>query len=136
MDASEFLSVEDIQELNIDSQPPTSQVKLDWEKVNRTLPDNILRTIYDNYLSPDSVCNKLQTILESEESRRLNYFPLSEYLETVVLKEPLVVEKLKKTNPLFLFIYKKEISQNSRTFTKFSNKYNSFALSWLMHLYH
>jgi hypothetical protein len=119
------LSIEDIEVLT-----------LDCEKVNRTLPDDILRSIYDNYLSPQLVYDKLQNLLKSKESQSLNHFPLGEYLEKVVFKEPLVVEKLKKEDSLFLFIYKTEINQNNRTFVKFTNKYQSFALSWLMYLYH
>ena len=119
------LSIEDIQVLT-----------LDCEKVNRTLPDDILRSIYDNYLSPQLVFDKLQNILKSKESQSLNYYPLGEYLENVVFKEPLVIEKLKKEDSLFLFIYRTEIGQNIRTFVKFTNKYQSFALTWLMHLYH
>jgi hypothetical protein len=119
------LSIEDIQVLT-----------LDCEKVNRTLPDDILRSIYDNYLSPQLVYDKLQNILKSKESQSLNCYPLGEYLENVVFKEPLVIEKLKKEDSLFLFIYRTEIGQNIRTFVKFTNKYQSFALTWLMHLYH
>jgi hypothetical protein len=119
------LSIEDIQVLT-----------LDCEKVNRTLPDDILRSIYDNYLSPQLVYDKLQNILKSKESQSLNYYPLGEYLENVVFKEPLVIEKLKKEDSLFLFIYRTEIGQNIRTFVKFTNKYQSFSLTWLMNLYH
>jgi hypothetical protein len=136
MENPDFLSIEDIQVLNIDSQPLKHKPKLDLEKINQTLPDDILRTIYDNYLSPQLVYDKLQLILKSKESRNLNHFPLSEYLEKVIFKEPLVIEKLKMEDPLFLLIYSKEFVENSRTFKKFSNKYDSFALSWLMHLYH
>jgi hypothetical protein len=136
MDNPYFLSIEDIQELNIDSQPLNPKSKIDLEKLNRTLPDDVLRNIYDNYLSPQSVYDKLQIILKSKESINLNYFPLSEYLEKVVFREPLVIEKLKIENPLFLLIYVQEIVQNTRTFTNLKNKYDSFALSWLMFLYH
>jgi len=52
MDNPYFLSIEDIQELNIDSQPLNPKSKIDLEKLNRTLPDDVLRNIYDNYLSP------------------------------------------------------------------------------------
>lgn len=135
MEIPDFLSTEDIQELNIHSQPLEPTRKLDLEKVNRTLPDDILRTIYDNYLSPQLVCDKLQIILQSKESRNLNHFPLSEYLEQVVFKDSLVIEKLKRENPLFLHIYCSEIEDNNRRFARFTNKYDSFALSWLMFLY-
>lgn len=133
MEIPDFLSTEDIQELDLNTQPKT---KMDLEKVNRTLPDDILRTIYDNYLSPQLVCDKLQIILQSKESRNLNHFPLSCYLEKVVFKDSLVIEKLKRENPLFLNIYLKEVEENNRHFVNFKNKYDSFALSWLLYLYH
>jgi hypothetical protein len=110
--------------------------KLDIEKMKRRLPDDVLRKIYDNYFSPEQICNKLQSLLVSKECCSLYYFELGEYLENVVFKEPLAVNKLKKENPLFLQIYHEEIVLDRRHFVKFENKYQSFALAWLMYLYH
>ena len=93
------------------------------------------KTVYDNYLTPESICDKLQNILHSKESMNLNHFPLSCYLEQVVFNEPMAIEKLKAENPLFLHIYLTEIEDNNRRFKRFTNKYDSFALSWLMCLY-
>jgi hypothetical protein len=78
--------------------------------------------------------NKLENLLLSDESRNLNHYPLGEYLEKVVFKEPLVIEKLKRENVLFLFLYHKEIVEKTQI-TSLKNKYNNLALRWLMNLY-
>jgi len=51
-------------------------------------------------------------------------------------KNPAVVHKLKKENPLFLKIYENEIVNKKKTFILFTSVYQSFALAWLMYLYH
>ena len=134
------LSEKDIQytdkNTNIYSQPLVTNQNIDLKKLNQTLPDDILRTIYDNYLLPEIMYNQLQVILHSKDSQRLNSIELSDYLENVVFTEPIFIEKLQRENAVFANIYQTEIIQNQRTFKNMTNIYQNFAMCWLFHLYH
>ena len=126
-----------LEEITLEEIPTISlPLELELETVNKMLPDDVLKKIYDNYFSSDIIIHKLTDILNSKESQNLNHHRLSEYLKKVVLGNKEVVEKLKKENPLFLQIYKEEIVCNQRHFKLIENKYESFAMAWLMYLYH
>ena len=56
----------------------------------RKLPLNIIKLIYFEYVKPDLICIELKIILNSLESKNLNYYPLYNYLH-VVLKNKIVI---------------------------------------------
>ena len=101
----------------------------------KKLPIDIIKMIWIEYIKPDLICLKLDSILNSTKSKQLNYYPLYDYIP-FVLNNKFVVEYLIKNNQTFNEIYNTHIINNIKLFINFPDILSSMALSWLMYLYH
>jgi hypothetical protein len=118
-------------------QKTKSSSSIQLENIATQLPYDILHKIYKDHFSPETVViSHLMKMIESKECQDLHYFELGDYLEKSVLPNPVVVKKLQKENPLFAQLYQEEIVRGKKHFARFESTYYSFALAWLMFLYH
>jgi hypothetical protein len=102
-------------------------------KINN-LPHSLQLDIYDNFLVSKKLYNELMEELKSYRCIKLNHEELSKIIEKV-LENNLILKYLRKNNKIFNNIYICHIINNNKNFKNMSN-INSFALSWLMYLYH
>jgi hypothetical protein len=144
MEATSLVSVDDIflkektpeEQYYVSRTKNTKSFSITLEDLNRHLPHDVLQKIYVDHFSPESIIHHLMEIIKSEECQRLHYQELGDYLEKTVLPNPVVVKKLQKENPIFEQLYREEIVGRNKHFRLFTNIYHSFALAWLMILYH
>ena len=100
------------------------------------LPEDIPYQIYKDHFSNESKYKKLQSILDSDESSRLDYIPLYEHLKNEnILSDSYYVNYLQNKNKIFNTIFKHHYVDKKKYFVKLG-KLESFSLSWLMYLYH
>lgn len=106
------------------------------------LPEDIQKSIYNDYIKPDMIIIELNKILKSEESKKLNHIPLYLFLSNVVFKNDvvfnneIVIKNLLSNDKIFKIVYEQHIIKKENTFVNFKDSINSMALSWLMYLYH
>lgn len=102
----------------------------------KNLPDDITNKIYYEYFYYDYLYNKIQNVLNSNDSQNLNYNPLRNLLiKYNILNNINIVTYLCNNNSIFKLIYSDHYIKNKNTFINFK-KIDSFSLSWLMYLYH
>ena len=99
-----------------------------------SLPDDVMRHIYEEDFVGIDTCNKYLALLKSAESQSLNYKPLMD-LTRRLLEYPFAIEYLCSKHPIFKQMYIKHYIQNKKSFVQM-NMLESFILSILMHLYH
>jgi len=99
-----------------------------------SLPDDVMRHIYEEYLVGIDACNKYLELLKSEKSRRLEYKPLIE-ITRQLLQYPCAVEYLCGKHEIFKKMYVEHYIKNNKSFL-LMDILDSFVLSILMHLYH
>ncbi len=125
----------DIQERDI--QDKVIQDRIDLVKTIRlinSLPDDVMRHIYEEYFVGIDTCKKYLELLKSDESRSLQYEHLIEPTRNL-LKHPCSVEYLCKKHSIFKKVYTEHYIQNNKSFL-LMNMLESFVVSILMHLYH
>jgi len=99
-----------------------------------TLPDDVMRHIYEEYFVGIDTCNKYLKLLESDESHNLNYLPLVEPTRRL-LKHPCAVEYLCSKHKVFKYVYTEHFIKKNKSFL-LMDMLHSFIASVLMHLYH
>lgn len=98
------------------------------------LPYILQLDICNNFLVSKKLYNELMKEIESYRCMILDYEELAKIIKNI-LENNLIVNYLCKNNKIFNNIYTDHIVNNNKEFKKMSN-INSFALSWLMYLYH
>lgn len=99
-----------------------------------SLPDDVIRHIYEEYFIGIDTCDKYLKLLESVESQSLIYTQLVEPTRRL-LEYPCAIEYLCSKHPIFKQMYIKHYIKNNKLFVQMDNL-ESFILSILMHLYH
>lgn len=99
-----------------------------------TLPDDIMRKIYEDYFEGKSLCKEFLQKLESEDSKRLRHLSMMD-ITTRVLQYPCVVEYLRKKSSVFDYYYKEHFILEHPHYVQ-KSRAESFILCILMHLYH
>ena len=99
-----------------------------------SLPDDVMRHIYEEYFVGIDTCNKYLELLKSENSRSLEYKPLIEITRRL-LQHPCAVEYLCGKHKIFKKMYFEHYIKNNKSFL-LMDMLESFVLSILMHLYH
>ena len=99
-----------------------------------SLPDDVMRHIYEEYFVGIDTCNKFLELLKSKESQSLQYEHLTEATQ-MLLKHPCAVEYLCKKHSIFKKMYTEHYIQNNKMFLQM-DMLRSFIVSILMHLYH
>jgi hypothetical protein len=99
-----------------------------------SLPDDVVRHIYEEYFVGIDTCNKYLELLKSEKSRSLEYKPLIEITRRL-LQYPCAVEYLCGKHQIFKKVYIEHYIKNNKSFL-LMDMLESFVLSILMHLYH
>ena len=124
-----------IQETNI--QENNSKDVIALEKTVRlinTLPDDVMRHIYEEYFIGIEACNKYLELLKSSEAQSLIYNKLVDPTRRL-LEYPCAVEYLCSKHPIFKQMYIEHYVKNNKYFAQM-NVLESFIVSILMHLYH
>ncbi len=99
-----------------------------------SLPDDVMRHIYEEYFVGIDACNKFLELLKSESSCSLEYKPLID-LARRLLQYPCAVEYLCGKHTIFKKMYIEHYIKNNKSFL-LMDTLESFVLSILMHLYH
>jgi hypothetical protein len=99
-----------------------------------SLPDDVMRHIYEEYFVGIDTCNKYLKLLESDESHNLNYLPLLEPTRRL-LEHPCAVEYLCSKHKVFKIMYVKHYINHNKSFLLMDMPH-SFIASILMYLYH
>ena len=99
-----------------------------------SLPDDVMRHIYEEYFVGIDTCNKFLELLKSENSSSLEYNPLIK-IAGRLLQSPCAVEYLSKHCRVFKNMYKAHYIDNNKYFEQ-CNVLHSFVLSMLFYLYH
>ena len=99
-----------------------------------TLPDDVMRHIYEEYLVGIDTCNKYLKLLESKESQHLKYEHLLEPTRQL-LEYPCAIEYLCSKHNVFKKMYTEHYIKHNKSFL-LMDMLPSFILSILMHLYH
>ena len=107
---------------------------LDLLMLNRRLPDDVLRHIYENYIVGIETCDRYLEMFKTDESIKLNHFPLIEPTR-LLLEHPCAVEYLCKKHVIFNKMYTQHYVEMKKWFERL-NILDSFVLSILMFLYH
>jgi hypothetical protein len=107
---------------------------LDLQMLNRRLPDDVLRHIYEEYVVGIETCNRYLKMYESDEARKLDHKQLIEPTRRL-LKHPCAVEYLCKKHKTFEKMYIEHYVVGKKWFVQM-NMLESFILSILMWLYH
>jgi len=107
-----------------------------FNKFLSRLPENIENKILYEHIIPYLILIKLNMILNSNDSKKLNYRMLYCYLKYNVLSNKIVVKNLISNDNIFKTIYEKHIIRGEKTFVMIKDQIESMALSWLHYLYH
>lgn len=99
-----------------------------------TLPDDVMRHIYEEYFVGIDACNKYLELLKSDKSHNLEYAHLVEPTRRL-LAHPCAVEYLCSKHKVFKKMYVKHYIQHNKSFL-LMDMLHSFIASILMYLYH
>lgn len=111
-------------------------MNIDANSIINHLPDNIQKYIYFEYVKPDLILTELKNILNSKSSQNLDTKLLYNFLKKFILNDKQIIKYLLDNDKVFELIYKEHIINDIKRFKNFNDKYESFALCWLMYLYH
>lgn len=98
-------------------------------------PEEIKLTIFNEHFKYQLKYEDLKQVLESETSHKLNISLLLPYVQENILNDKEYISFLIKINDIFKNIYTSHFINHKKTFI-LMNVNESFALSWLMYLYH
>jgi hypothetical protein len=99
-----------------------------------SLPDDVMRHIYEEYFVGIDTCNKYLELLKSDESHSLSHLHLIEPTRRL-LEHPCAIEYLCRKHPIFKRMYIEHYIKNNKWFL-LMDMLESFIVSILMHLYH
>lgn len=102
---------------------------------NSEFPDELKLTIFNEHFKYNLKYDNLIQILNSETSQKLNISLLLPYIQENILNDKNYISFLIKINDTFKNIYTSHFINHKKTFI-LMNINESFALSWLMYLYH
>lgn len=115
----------------------SSEIQVDLFNVDQLidrLPYDIVHQIHRNWVEPEHIINLVESALITENSYSLNIMDLRPLIP-LILSKPYVFNYFYSNNKTFKHIYDSHKIENSKQFLLL-NKGDSFALSWLMYLYH
>ena len=115
----------------------THPENLAFEKIVRlinSLPDDVMRHMYEEYFIGIDTCDKFLELLKSENSQSLDYKPLLETARRLI-QYPCAVEYLCGKHKIFKQMYIEHYIKNKKTLV-LMDILDSFILSILMQLYH
>ena len=98
-------------------------------------PYELKLTIFNEHFKYHLKYHDLNKILESTTSMKLDISLLLPYLEKNILNDKEYISFLYKINDIFEIIYTSHFINHNKYF-KLMDVNESFALSWLMYLYH
>lgn len=104
------------------------------EKMISRLPYDLVYDIHRKYVETEYIINLVESALITQNSYSLNIIDLRPLIP-LILSKPYVLNYFYSNNETFKYIYDKHKIENSKHFLLL-NKGDSFALSWLMCLYH
>ena len=99
-----------------------------------SLPDDVMRHIYEEYFVGIDTCNKYLELLKSDDSHNLEYAHLVEPTRRL-LAHPCAVEYLCSKHKIFKKMYIEHYIKNNKAFL-LMDMLHSFIASILMYLYH
>lgn len=99
-----------------------------------SLPDDVMRHIYEEYFVGIDTCNKYLKLLETDESRNLKYEHLLEPTRRL-LEHPCAIEYLSSKHKVFKHMYTEHYINHNKSFLRM-DMLHSFIASILMYLYH
>jgi hypothetical protein len=117
-----------------DDNIPDSVALAKTVRLINSLPDDVMRHIYEEYFVGIDTCNKYLELLKSDESQSLNYKPLMD-LTRRLLEYPCAIEYLCSKHQIFKKMYIEHYIKKNKCFVQM-DMLESFILSILMHLYH
>ena len=98
-------------------------------------PNELKLTIFNEHFKYHLKYYELNEILESTTSMKLDISLLLPYVEKNILNDKEYISFLFKRNDIFEIIYTSHFINHNKYF-KLMDVNESFALSWLMYLYH
>ena len=98
---------------------------------NSEFPDELKLTIFNDHFKYNLKYNDLTQILNSDTCQKL----VLPYIQKNILNDQEYISFLLKINNVFKNIYTQHYINHKKNF-KLMNVNESFALSWLMYLYH
>lgn len=98
-------------------------------------PDELKLTIFNDHFKYNLKYNDLIQILNSDTCQKLDIRLLLSYVQENILNDQEYISYLLKINNVFKNIYTQHYINHQKNF-KLMNVNESFALSWLMYLYH
>ena len=101
----------------------------------KNLPNDIKKNIFHDHFEYILKYEELKHILNSELSQKLNISLLLPYVKKYILNDKKYISFLFKNNKTFKNIYTAHYIDHNKNFI-LMNVNESFALSWLMYLYH
>ena len=101
----------------------------------KKLPNDIKKNIFHDHFEYILKYEELKHILNSELSQNLNISLLLPYVKKYILNDKKYISFLFKNNKTFKNIYTAHYIDHNKNFI-LMNVNESFALSWLMYLYH
>lgn len=102
---------------------------------NSEFPDELKLTIFNDHFKYNLKYNDLTQILNSDTCQKLDIKLLLPYIQKNILNDQEYISFLLKINNVFKNIYTQHYINHKKNF-KLMNVNESFALSWLMYLYH
>jgi len=99
-----------------------------------SLPDDVMRHIYEQYFVGIDECNQYLELLKSDKSHNLEYEHLTEPTRKL-LQHPCAVEYLCKKHKVFKHMYTEHYIKHNKSFLRM-DMLHSFIASILMYLYH
>ena len=104
------------------------------EEIIARLPEDLVQYIYKNYVEVDLFYNTVKSVIESEDSTRLNNTELSKLIP-IILAKPAYIEYCCRKIAYFGHVYKTQKIRGHKDFI-YMTRGQSFAQSLLMYLYH
>ena len=101
----------------------------------KNLPNDIKKNIFHDHFEYILKYEELKQILNSNVSQKLNISLLLPYVNKFILNDQKYISFLLKNNKIFKNIYTNHYIDHNKNFIHM-NVNESFALSWLMYLYH
>lgn len=108
------------------------------EKSISLLPDEIKLKIYNDYFHPKHKFKEIINVLKTSECQHLYYKILMPHIKYMFLNDKILLHYMIKhgDNYNFNIVYENNVIKKKKMYTLFDDKFNSFALEWLMYVYH
>jgi hypothetical protein len=112
-------------------------IKTTDNKINKfigRLAEDLELNIYKEYFEVEYDVHMINKALDTEKSRSLNIADIRPLIPSIIAN-PKLVAYLNKNNHVFKIVYHDHFITKKENFVNLTNE-DSFALSWLMYLYH